>query len=524
MLKNKAIGVTVVLVVLIAVLAVVLYRFKGKADDTDRALTFTVAPGPLTVNVVESGTIKAREQIIIKNEVEGKTSIIFLIAEGRQVTKGELLVELDASSLMDGRLDQEIKVQNAEAAYVNATENLAVAENQAKSDMDLAQLTLEFAQQDLEKYTQGEYPNELKRADAQITLAREELTRASETLGWSRTLFAEKYISQTELEADILAEKKKALDLELAQNNRDLLVDYTYQRELAQRKSDVSQAVMALERTRRKARADVVQARAELKARQSEFQRQKDKLAKFEEQIERTKILAPADGLVIYATSAQGGMFRRNTEPLQEGQDIRERQELIYLPTANSSNAEIAIHESSLKKVRPGLPVKVTVDALPGRNFTGRVLHIAPLPDAQSLWMNPDLKVYTTEIFLDQNDAAIRTGMSCQVEIVIVHYDNALYVPVQAVLKVGGKATVYVKEGSQFLPRTVETGLDNNRMIHLIKGVEPGEEVLLTPPLRAAGVDDLAPGRAPGSGDSGPGRANGDAERTQKPMAQQAVE
>ncbi len=62
------------------------------------------------------------------------------------------------------------------------------------------------------------------------------------------------------------------------------------------------------------------------------------------------KLLSPADGLVIYATSAKGGGFRRNVEPLQEGQDIRERQELIYLPTANSSNAEIAIHESNLKK------------------------------------------------------------------------------------------------------------------------------------------------------------------------------
>jgi HlyD family secretion protein len=490
MLKNKLAFFAVTAVVLIAVFVAFLYQFRDSDDPgVNAAPTFTVEPGPLTINVVEAGTIKAREQIIIKNEVEGKTSIIFLIDEGKQVTKGELLVELDASSLMDQRLDQEIKVQNAEAAYVKATEDLAVAENQAKSDIDLAELTLEFARQDLEKYIKGEYPNELKKTDAQITLAQEELTRAADTLSWSETLHGEKYISQTELAADHLAEKKKALDLELAQNNRDLLVNYTYGRELAQRKSDVSQAVMALERTRRKARAGVVQAGAELKARNADHLRQKDKFAKYQEQIELTKIYAPADGLVIYATSAQGGMFRRNSEPLQEGQDIRERQELIYLPTANSSNAEIAIHESSLKKVRPGQDVKVTVDALPGRSFTGRVLSIAPLPDAQSLWMNPDLKVYTTEIFIDQSDPAIRTGMGCQVEIVIEHHDKALYVPVQAVLKVAGKSTVYVKRGSKFLPTTVETGLDNNRMIHLIKGVEPGDAVLLTPPLKAAGVD-----------------------------------
>jgi len=495
MLKNKFFIWGAAVVILGIALTLAATRLTGSKTDLSQALTFTVKPGPLTINIVESGTISAREQIIIKNEVEGKTSIIYLIPEGSQVKKGDLLVELDASGLMDTQIDQEIKVQNAEAAYVNATESLAVAENQAKSDIDLAMLTLDFANQDLKKYINGEYPNDLQKAEAEITLAEEELTRAKDTLKWSQTLNNEKYISQTELAADQLSEKKKALDLELAKNNRDLLVKYTYKRNLAQRKSDVSQAQMALERTRRKARADVVQAQAELKARQAEDLRQKDKLKKFQEQIERTKIFAPADGLVIYATSAQGGGFRRNVEPLQEGQDIRERQELIYLPTANSSNAEISIHESNLKKVMVGQPVVVIVDALPGRKFSGRVNQIAPLPDAQSLWMNPDLKVYATKIFLDKNDGAIRTGMSCQVEIVIENHAKVMFVPVQAVLRIAGTPTVYVRNDSEFKPRAVETGLDNNRMIHVIKGLEPGDIVLLTPPLKAAGVDYQAPGK-----------------------------
>lgn len=504
MLKNKFVIWGAAAVGLGIALALAGIRLTGSGTDIPPAPTFTVKPGPLTINIVEAGTINAREQIIIKNEVEGKTSILYLIPEGTHVKKGDLLVELDASTLMDAKIDQEIKVQNAEAARVNATENLAVTENQATSDMALATLTLEFARQDLKKYTRGEYPNDLQKAEAEITLAEEELTRARDTLKWSQTLYDEKYISQTELAADQLSEKKKALDLELARNNRDLLVHYTYKRNLAQRESDVRQAEMALERTRRKARADVVQARAELKARQAEDQRQKDKLQKIQDQIERTKIFAPADGLVIYATSARRGGFRRNTEPLQEGQDIRERQELIYLPTADSSNAEIALHESNLKKVTVGLPVVVTVDALPGRTFSGRVNQIAPLPDAQSIWMNPDLKVYTTKIFIDKNDAAMRTGMSCQVEIVIERYADVLFVPVQAVLRIGKTPTVYVRNGSAFEPRAVATGLDNNRMIHVTKGLKPGDVVLLTPPLRAAGVDYQAPAKnAAGSPDNG---------------------
>jgi len=487
MYKNK-LFIAAAILSAITILGLAKTRLSGTGFNPSDLATFEVKQGPLTISVIESGTIKAREQIIIKNEVEGRRSIIYLIPEGTVVKKGELLVELDASSLEDNRIDQEIKVQNTEASYINAKENLAVVKNQAKSDIDLAELTLEFAKQDLKKYLEGEYPNELQKAEAEITLAAEELTRASETLKWSRTLYEEKYISQTELQADELYKKKKELDVELAKNNRDLLTNFTYHRNIAQLESDVRQAEMALERINRKARADIIQAEAELKAKQAEYERQKGKLRKIEDQIKKAKIYAPADGLVIYATSARRGGWRSRQEPLEEGQDVHERQELIYLPTANTYNAEIAIHESNLEKIHSAQPAVITVDALPGRKFYGQVAHIAPLPDAQSMWMNPDLKVYTTVIHLEGNShsAALKTGMSCLAEIIIEQHSDALYVPIQAVMRIGGEPTVYVRQGKAFEPRKVRTGLDNNRMIHIIEGLNEGETVLLTPPLKAA--------------------------------------
>jgi HlyD family secretion protein len=119
-------------------------------------------------------------------------------------------------------------------------------------------------------------------------------------------------------------------------------------------------------------------------------------------------------------------------------------------------------------------------------------MHIAPLPDAQSIWMNPDLKVFTTQIFLDGNDSDMRTGMSCQARIIVETHDNVLSVPVQAVLQVQGVPTVYVKAGNEFVPRQVEIGLDNNRLIHVKDGLKTGDIVLLTPPLKDAG-NDAAP-------------------------------
>ena len=488
MSKNRIYTIISIAVIIPAAILVSGQILKNKNGPESDGPTYQVKRGPLTISFVESGTIKARDQTILKNEVEGKTSITYVIPEGTRVKKGDLLIELDVSTLEDQKIDRDISVQNAEAAYISAKENLAVVENQAKSDVDLAKLTLDFSKQDLEKYIQGEHPYELDKANADITLAQEELTRAQETLRWSKQLYDEKYISQTELQADEIAEKKKTLDTELAKKSKDLLTEYTYKRNLAKLQSDVNQAEMAMERTERKANANVIQAQAELKAKESEFQRQKDKLAKVEDQIAKTKIYAPADGLVIYATSAKSGGFRSTAEPLDVGRVVQEREELIYLPTGNSSDAEVMVHESNLKKITAGIPTIITVDALPGKTFYGTVQQIAPLPDARSMWMNPDLKVYTTKIAIDGNDPMLRTGMSCQAEIIVQQYKDAVYVPLQAVIRVGAEPTVYVKTGNSFQPKQVNVGLDNNKVIHILEGLKEGEIVQLNPPLKSAAV------------------------------------
>ena len=500
----KAIG-AVVLIVVIGLAVVLLKAVRGSDQPASELATFVVKRGPLTISVLESGTIKSREQVIIKNEVEGRTSIITLVPEGTRVKKGDLLVKLDVSTLDDAKIDQEILVQNAEAAYINATETLAVVENQAQSDIDVAELTLKFAGQDLTQYKEGLYPKDKKTAENSITLRQEELTRAEETLAWSQKLYDKKYLSKSDLQADQLGVTRSKNNLELAQEEVRLLENFTRQRNIDQLESDLHQAKMALERINRKAIADVAQAKADLKAKELEYARQQDKLKKIEDQLGKATIIAPTDGMVIYATSARRGGWRDNRQPLDEGVEVFERQDLIYLPTAESAMAEVDIHEASLEKVRVGLPAVITVAALPGKTFIGTVNNIAPLPDPSSMWMNPDLKVYETDIYLEGDDPNLRTGMSCKAEIIVKQYEDTVYIPVQAVIRIAGQPTVYaVKEGSTE-ERKVEIGLDNNRMVRIIDGLQEGEVVMLTPPLKSATIgpgSQLAGAGLPDASDS----------------------
>jgi HlyD family secretion protein len=451
--------------------------------------TYEVQQGALTVSIAVSGTIQARNKEIIKSELEGSSTILYLIPEGTKAKKGDLLVELDSSSLVDQRVEQEIKVQNAEAAYINARENLAITESLAKSDIEQAVLTYDFAQQDLKKYKEGEYPKLKKEALNQISQRQEELNLADEKVKWSQILYKEKYISQTELQNDELSSFRITGQLDIAKTDLELLEGYTYKREIAQLQSDVTQSEMALERTKRQANANIVQATAELQAKLSEFEQQKSKLEKMITQIDKAKIYAPMDGLVVYATSVRMS-FRGNNEPLEEGQNVRERQELIHLPTTAAYMAEVKVQESSLEKIRLGLPVRITIDAIPGKAFTGKVSTIAPLPNAQSIFMNPDLKVYDTQILIDGNGDDMRSGMGCQAEIIVDHFDDTVFVPVQAILRIGNQPTVFVAKGNEWEPRSIDLGPDNNRLAQIKSGLTKGEVVLLTPPLSAGEVSD----------------------------------
>ncbi len=499
--KSLIILVAVLVVIGSAIAAVSATGTRG-SSKVDAGSIFTVERGPLTIGLTESGTIKSRDQHIVKSEVEGRTSVIYVIDEGVVVKKGELLVELDSSELQDRLVDQQIQVENTDANFVSAQENLEVTKIQSQSNIAKAELENQFAIEDKVKYLEGDWPKELMQAQADVTLAQEDFRRATDEFGWSKKLYAEKYLSETQYRADELALKRAELQVALAKENLELLTEYTHMRKLAELDSNIEQKELALKRVRRESASNLVQAQARLRALEAEQNRQRNRLTKIEDQISKTKIYAPADGMVVYATSSEFS-WRGDTQPLDEGQEVWERQELIHLPTADSMMVVIRVQESALGKVKIGQQVQIKIDAMPNADFTGRVTKIAPLPDATSVFMNPDLKVYDTQIMIDGVHPSLRTGMSCKATVLIEHYPDALFVPIQAVVGRNGESVVYVRQGDEFRARAVVTGLDNHTMIHILDGLEEGEQVLLTPPLDLQGA--TTPRSSAGSKDAQPG-------------------
>ena len=448
---------------------------------------FEVTRGPLVISVSESGVIQSRDKHIIRNKVDGHSTIVSLIEEGTHVKAGDLLIELDASRFDDARVELEIRLQSAEAALINASETLAVVSNQVQADVEKADLDLRFARMDCEKFVKGETPQQRRQLEADITMAREELQRAGEKAAWSRKLADEGYITRAEMEADEFAQKRSQINLALATGKLDLATMYTESQQLAKLESGIKQAEMALERARRKARADTVQAQATFHARTSEFDTSRKKMENLREAITNCRITATAEGMVVYAQSQD--RYHRS-EPLAVGVEVSERQELIHLPATETMSAEIKIPEASVTKIREGMPARIRVDALPDRLYQGHMAKIGLMPDTVRAWLNPDLKVYNCEIYVDSVARELRPGMSCRVELIVEEYESAISVPVQCVVRVKDRPSVYVMASREPQPRDVETGLDNGRLVRIIRGLEPGEKILLAPPLPPSTVEE----------------------------------
>ena len=202
MLKKKWFWMVAVALVAAAVAA---WLFGG-GDSTDETTpVFTVAEGPLTIGITASGSVQSRDKVVLRSELEGRNTILWVVEDGVSVKTGDLLVEFDAAALVEKRNDQEITANTAHGNLIIAEERLEVTKGECEGNLLEREVTLDLAKMALEKYEKGDFPEEKRQREADIALADEELQRAAEKLDWSRKLAKEGFLTRTELQADELA-------------------------------------------------------------------------------------------------------------------------------------------------------------------------------------------------------------------------------------------------------------------------------------------------------------------------------
>ena len=158
-MKTKAKRTIIILIVAaLAAIFIVRHFSGGLGGEREETPLYTVTRGPLDITVTTPGTIQSRHSEIVRSKAQGRNAIIWIIDEGKVVTNGQLIVELDSSELEKQLTDQQIVVGNSEAALLQSREKLAIAEIEKESNSSQAELKLMLARLEREKYIEGEYP------------------------------------------------------------------------------------------------------------------------------------------------------------------------------------------------------------------------------------------------------------------------------------------------------------------------------------------------------------------------------
>ena len=486
--RGKRLGVIAAVGLALCLAAYWGYR-KWSAPPPEQAQFYKVKRGDMMISIVEGGALKAVKESIIRSEFEGISRIISIVPEGAYVKEGQLLVELDSSELKDRVNQQEVTYQNNDFAFIQAKENLSIQQSLAESQIKDAELRVEFAKSDLDKYIEGDAPQQINTATNAIIIRKEQMQRAQDKLDWTQQLFKKGYASKSELEADGLSVMQSKISLDQSEEDLRLYRKYDLPKNRRRLESAWEQAKMELERLRHRTANQLAQAEANLRTSQRALELTGDKLKELKQQLENSKIKAPQDGLVVYASSSFGD---RGQMLIEEGAQVRQRQEIIKLPDVSSMIVEIRVHESHVLQVHPGLEAWVTVDSIPDRRFKAKVTKVAVLPNSQDRWMNPNLKVYSTDVLIEEELPDLKPGASARAEIVVTNLVNALTVPLQSVTTVKGKQVCYVQKGDDLTPVQVVVGNFNDQFIEVRSGLNEGDQVALTPPAKKGDDTDLS--------------------------------
>jgi membrane fusion protein (multidrug efflux system) len=188
------------------------------------------------------------------------------------------------------------------------------------------------------------------------------------------------------------------------------------------------------------------------------------KVANVEARLEKATINAPFDGVVGLRAVAVGNY-------------VTAGQNLITLTDADPIKVDFRVPEIFLGQVQDGQAIQITVDAIPGRTFEGRIYAIDPVVDV-------DGRAIRLRAQVANPDGALKPGLFARVTIITGSNANALLVPESAVFPDGSGRAVYVVDDGKAALTKVETGKRLRGKVEVTSGLEAGMQVVTAGQMR----------------------------------------
>lgn len=156
---------------------------------------------------------------------------------------------------------------------------------------------------------------------------------------------------------------------------------------------------------------------------------------------------------------------------LKEGARVSDANPILSISKQEDLKLIVELFETDLVKIRIGQRAIITLDALPNREFTGKVTLIKPN-------LNPQSGKCGIEITFDHNYPEILPGMFGRVSIIINQKMTLAVVP-DAIKKINGTRAVYVVKDGIAKLTFVELGLQKTYTVEILKGINAGDTIII---------------------------------------------
>jgi multidrug efflux pump subunit AcrA (membrane-fusion protein) len=471
-------------------------------------LTHKVEYGRLELTIVERGSLESANNNDIVCRVKARnqqsqtsTTIKSVIDDGSHVKKGDLLVDLDDSGLLDQLTTEKITLDKAESDWLQAEENYKIQVTQNESDVLAAENALKLAQIELKKFLEGDFPANLSDLEGKVKTADSDLEQQRDRTAWAQRMLKKGYytVSQTQseeskLESYQLAKKKAETDL-------DVLKRFTKEHDETNFRNKVREAELGLQKARSTAKANELVKKTDRDAKKSVHEQEAGKYKDIQDEIKKCKLYAPQDGLVVYYVAEQTRWGVGRQAIVAQGEAVAENQKLMQIPDLKHMLVNTKVHEAQASRVHENLPatVRVLTETLADRRLKAHVESVANTASQQDFFA-ADVKVYATKVAIDEDVDGLKPGMTAEVTINIADaLDHVLTIPIEAIIgsaEMGKRRKCFVLTPSGPQERDIVIGASNDKEAEVRDGLQEGDEVVLNPKLL---IGDKAKTRQPGA-------------------------
>jgi HlyD family secretion protein len=137
----------------------------------------------------------------------------------------------------------------------------------------------------------------------------------------------------------------------------------------------------------------------------------------------------------------------------------------------------VSIDETEISNIAEGQKVLVTLDAFPDQQFEGRVGRVALVGTTSQGIAN-----YGVRVDLSPSDLPLRPLMTAAIDIVVNRKDNVIVVPNRALKRDAQGIYVDVLRGGLTQRVYVTTGIANEDLTEILKGLNEGDQVVVAAP------------------------------------------